>query len=228
MLGRNFLQSSPFVPAIFDNEINRTGGVDIELYPSQLCPCFDPSRGKPKYDCDLCEFLGYIYDEPINTKALISNRSLTTDFREPGNVVTGQASAVFLTGIYVGSFYKIRVRGEKIVVNNELMIRGEKFVNGSSRERVRFQEILSVDQLRTLTRIYVQGRDFTISADKRTIVWNEGAPQPANGEQYSVRYKTFAEYLIMHYEPIVRALMKDNESNIHVQLQRLEALELKR
>lgn len=220
-----FLHFSPFSVANIDAEI-KSAGVPIELFPAQVCPCLDPGRGKVLYDCSQCDQIGYLYGDAIETQALISNRSLSSDYKERGVIVTGQASAVFLSGVTVGTFYKIRSKTETVIINNDVLTKGSTFLDGTSKERVRFREVLEIENLRDLDRPYLEGVDFRLGPDNRTIQWIDGGSHPEEGTQYSLRYKTYAEYLVMHSEPVIRGLMPGFIANLHAQLQRLDAVKI--
>ena|SRR3989344_2892745 len=225
ILHRNFLRESKFSTAVIDRQIDRHG-VDIEVYPAIICPCQDPGRGKPLYDCDKCEGTGFQYGQLNPMKALLSARSLNETFKEPGVFLSGRASATFKSDAKIGNYYKIRSLQETIIVNNEVFARGSTFLDGSSKERIRFKKILNVLELRDLNRAYIENVDFQIAEDNRTINWISGGDNPVIGDNYSIAYETMPEYIVIHTNLIFKGKTGKSPGNISADLQRLDAVRI--
>jgi len=182
-------------------ELIKQFGTPIEFYKAFACPCQTKTIRSPRFSCEFCEGLGFQYSEAIPLRVMITRRRVDKKHFIAGELDEGFAWATFPKDVYPAEADRIKVLSETVVVNNSVIIKGDKDHLGNSIERVRFMEILSIEDLRDLKRVYTEGSDFEIM-NKRYINWLSDGPD--EGDSYSIRYRVNPEYLIWMNEPSVR------------------------
>lgn len=196
-------------------------GVEVEYYRAYACACSHPSLRQPRFSCEVCEGIGYAYDNiPEIIRVHMVNRKPKREFHITGQFDIGTAFATFPDGFIPSEWDKIFVKNELIVINNTILKRGEEEPEGHSLERVRFRRIHSIERVSDLNRTYFEGTDFEV-INGRTISWKSGGNSPAYGSFYTMRYRVNPEYLIMGYEPISR-LPFDVQFPYRAELRRLD------
>jgi hypothetical protein len=179
-----------------------SSGHEVLWYRAIQCPCRNRQTGKAKYDCGLCDGIGFQYIDPETIKVVIQGRNYRKDAKTIGFVDMGTCNITWPRGKVPGAWDKIVEKKEIAVITNEILTRGQTDTLGNSREKVRHKHLISVEICVDQDGVrYAQGINFDIKND-RYIDWT--GPAPVDGKQYSLRYLAHPEYVIMSAEPMFR------------------------
>lgn len=192
-------------------------GRPVLWYEANICSCID--NGQPMYECKACRGKGYVYEEAIPAKALVSSITLNKAYQdsaglfEVGDAImtvprnTVAATDIFSTqGNQVNEMYHIGMNDKVVLADDEyksseVLIRGSAMY-GRPADTLINEVVTYVRRVRQYSYSdgsfieYREGTDYRV--DKNRIDWlNEpGAVQPAQGTQYSVVYYHRPTYIV--------------------------------
>jgi hypothetical protein len=184
----------------FDAEIEAHGTPAL-LRPASRCPCYSPTTGQAAIDCPFCD-QGLIWGDGREIRILASNRRREDVYDVGGQRLEGMVMFTFPTGINLGHLDRVELLVARMIVNNEIQVRGATDKLGRSKERLRITPSFGVETCQALVgdepnrqlEQYVEGEDFTVD-ENGTINWAPGEGPP-NDTQYTMRYSARPTFLI--------------------------------
>jgi len=193
--------------------------VAIKYWKAMQCPCVTPETGQPNISCFSCRGLGFTYGEtelnPIYQRAQVHSRRSESQSGKAGRLIPGSCSVTFKPGVIPGDGDLIQICQDKEVINNEYHVVGSTLNNGATAERLRFRDIVCVENVIVWDKdqrqaLPVNQSDWSFDKDQRRIVWKNGLPE---GSKYSVRYIATPEYIVLGEtsKPLLRVAHDDNE-----------------
>jgi len=177
-----------FRPELFDTAIFQKG-YRILWEQSMLCSCYTKNSGQPDYNCPVCKGKGYVYFDPKEIRAVVSSINGHKEQTHLGLFDLGSAYLTSMSTDDIGfrdrfTFLDFTTKFSEVIIHDENM-------EGSDIDTFRYpaKEMVSVRKLDTT---YIQGRDYDVSKDGRSITWKTYMNP---GDQYSVLYKTNPVYI---------------------------------
>src|SRR5262245_29283350 len=128
---------------------------------------------------------------------LLVQESSRRTYNDPGTWIPGTIQASILPGLELAERDKVRRLVLKETFSDEILTKGLD-------ETVRFTAGVQGTLVADRQRVYVQGRDYSVSP-AGVVTWVPTALQPEFGMQYSIRYMAFPEYLCSPDNPRSRA-----------------------
>jgi hypothetical protein len=190
-------------------------GTTAVVIPCVTCPCLTPER-HPSPLCPGCKGVGRfsIPGAMYPTTVLVVSESSAQTSQEAGIWMAGPIQVTTLPGIRLGELDKVRLVDIQDTFS-EVLVRGLDDV-------LRFGAGVTLEYVTDLTMRYEPTRDYTLLSPN-TIQWTAGGQAPAFGQNYSVRYAAFPEYLVMGNSPRLRVEGHVPQTQV-VLLQRLDML----
>jgi Domain of unknown function (DUF4815) len=172
-------------------------GQNVVVFPCLNCPClleaeqFDPL-------CPVCHGTGRFYPPGLafGTVMLLTDESSKRTFLDPGTWIPGTMQASVLRGITIADRDKVQLIDVRDTVNDEVLLRGID-------DEVRNTAGVILDVVATRTQVYRQGTDYMLTPPN-VVSWLPGGQMPPVGEQYSVRYSFYPEFLVSPDSPRLR------------------------
>lgn len=185
-LNTNFIRAD-FKPEFFDTAIKQKG-YKVLWEQAMFCPCIDTKTGQPDYGCSSCKGSAYVYFNAMETKALVTS---INGHKEQSGIGLQDLGTAYLTPV---STDNVGFRDKFTFVDfttkySEVLIKDNSNTNKTN------YGIVKIISVRSLNSVYALNTDFTVSNDKRHIIWNTGAIP--NGTQFSVLYDINPVYIAM-------------------------------
>lgn len=180
-------------------------GVPTVVRRGAPCDCISLESRQPAERCASCVGWGLIYPE---------NREVTLDVQwvghsakvqaERGGVVElGDFTATWPTDTPLARGDLFVHPNEETVIPGEMLVRGRTDPQGASTERLRYDLVVAVEEVRRGPTVYVEDTDW--SRDGQAIEWLDGGDAPPDGSLYSVRYRVRSQYAVWPHEPRQRS-----------------------
>ena len=193
-------------------------GRPVKWQETIICSCWNPDSGSPDYTCLACQGKGYVYQAPIESKALVTSITINKDFaemaggfevgdavmsvpkripmRHPNGMMTGQFTNNPIFGI--GMYDKITLLDDEFK-SSEVLMKGtpisarppDTLLNTDVTWVKSIQKYDSVTGSATLYRL---GVDFEMVGN--VVSWLVGGVAPTFGQQYSVAYYHRPTYVV--------------------------------
>jgi len=173
-------------------------GIDTVLRRARLCPCINPESRRVDPNCSACAGWGFTYPaalEVADVKVQWTANASRVDRRPEGEAEPGDFTITWPSDQPAGQA-DIFVHPIEEAVTDEVLIKNHLDPGGATMERLRHGYPTAVEDLADASQVYVEGEDWELAADGRTIEWLEGGDAPAGGALYTVRYRFRAEYVI--------------------------------
>lgn len=91
-----------------------------------LCPCINPQTNQAQINCDECDGSGFYYDDPIETRGIMTSMERSTrQFDRPGVWVEGSATLTVEPQYRMGHRDRVEMR-DSVMVHSELMQKGDR------------------------------------------------------------------------------------------------------
>lgn len=212
-----------FNPREFDAEII-SHGTRGDLKHGQICPCLRIETNQARANCPSCRGVGWLYPDDMVCKTwmMTANRAGRSMPHSAGEVTTGQAEMMAMSGITIGRGDMWKPCGEVHVVHQAIRRAQQQVDTNALRARIQLQS--HTDQVRIpvprverllypeVTRIDAlyfenadgaaqrarEGSDYRLVGNE--IRWLADAGPPP-GKAYSCRYRAPAAYLIDEVTP---------------------------
>ena len=184
--------------ADFEDQIERLDGIATRVRRGSVCICLDKETNQANGFCVLCSGWGHYYppDRDIpDLKVIWQGHSAQAQMEQAGILTPGQIQVTWPhhTPLGYGDIF-VHPKAEG-VESSTLLVRGEVDPDGNSLERTRFDLVTGVEQVRAGPTVYLEGVDWQLAADGRTLEWL-GAAEPAAGDRYSIRYRYRVQYIM--------------------------------
>jgi hypothetical protein len=169
-------------------------GTQVVVFPVLQCPClladqqFDPV-------CPTCRGTGRFYPpgQQYATVMAFTQEDSKRAFEDPGTWLPGTILATTLPGVRLCERDKVRWLDIRSTMTDEVLVRGLD-------DRVRFSAGVVLDLVADRERVYRPGVDYTL-LEPNTVHWLPGGQAPAFGQQYSLKYSAYPEYLVVGDSP---------------------------
>lgn len=186
--------------AEFDAEV-ASHGTPVVVRRALTCPCFSSITGHAQTDCPYCEHgFGIIWDEGYTAKILAPGRPRRDDYDSVGFSINGMITLTFPSTVTPGHLDLVELMVAEMVVNRELLVRGEINKLGRSTERLRFRNVIMVERVVAIVggalEEYGVPTDLSVLPDA-SVQWVEGLHGPPGDVQYSVRYRARPSYVVL-------------------------------
>jgi len=200
-----FTESAPIItPAPVTNDFDterfraqiHAMGESIGWLRGMKCPCGDPVTGTRDRNCPLCGGVGTAYEaqDIAAYKAMVQN---VTQQMAMANYGTMQVGDIVITTMPD----EIPLREmDMIIIPSRSMTQEETFRHGAS-DRLRWVPVQSVAEMRTLTTVFVETRDFSVDLVTGAITW---VHPPDVGTVVSVRYESTPTYIALASSLLIR------------------------
>ena len=205
----------------FDLMIARRGR-DVKWQQAILCSCWSDS-GQPNYQCLACHGKGYIYDDPVISRALVTSITANKEFEETMGVFdVGDAVMTVPKNVYapmvgpngtttyiyshpnpmynIGMYDLVTLLDDEYKTS-ELVVRGLDWY-GKPADTLLNEDVTEIITIRKMDPQtgevvkFTEGVDFMVNGNK--IEWLGVHPnEPNSGEKYSVTYKHRPVYIVL-------------------------------
>jgi hypothetical protein len=193
----------------------RRRGTAVVIFPCVPCPCLVRER---QYDpnCPTCEGTGRFYPpaQSYPTTLLAVRETSQLTYLEAGTWEAGLIHATLLPEEDLAEGDQVRFVDKKMTFREVLQ--------KDLYERLRFSGGVELLLVTDLLRLYRTPQDYILSLPN-TVQWQAGGEAPGFGQQYSVRYHAYADYLVQGDDPRMRISGRQVQSS-EVVLRRLDRL----
>lgn len=209
----------PILNVIKDEDMIDRRGRPVKWEEAIICSCWKLDSGSPAYDCAACHGKGYVYQPPIESKALVTSITLNKNFEamagvfEVGDAVMTVAKRIpqrLPNGLMNGKFdenplFNVNMHdritllddefrsSEVLVKDTPMDMRAADTLLNSNVTRVR--SIQKYDPVSGGATLYTPGVDYNMVDN--LVSWISGGSSPVPGEQYSVAYYHRPTYVVM-------------------------------
>lgn len=186
-----------FDPVEYDRRIEEDGTPAI-WRRARTCPCINRATGQAKVDCPVCFGDAVFWGDGEDIKVLAPGRQRKDEYDVVGAWMQGMLMLSFPSTALPGHLDRVELTLAKMVVDNELLVKGASDRAGRSKERLRFRHALDVEACHAIVdgelREYAVVNDFSVDA-AGVVRWVDGHGPP-DGAQYSMRYVARPTYLL--------------------------------
>lgn len=190
-------------------------GRRVKWREAVICSCWNMDSGQPAYECQACNGLGYVYEDPIEDLSLIMSVAYNKEFEEmagvfevgdaimtvprrvPGiNPTSGQVDMTMNTShnnpLFDIGMNDLITLTDDVYKSSEILQKGVPMY-GRPADTLINEDVVRVKSVRKNNSTtgdktdYTEGVHYTLNGNK--IDWIVGAEQPMEGEQYSVVYE---------------------------------------
>jgi hypothetical protein len=191
-------------------------GTQVLVSPVLQCPCllqdqqFDPV-------CPACHGTGRYYppDATYSTFVLLYLEDSRRTYEPAGTWTFGTIRCTTLPGLRLAERDKLTIPDIRDTYTDDTLTHGMD-------DTLRFDQGVVLGLVADLDRVYVAGRDYTLTPPN-TVTWLAGGQAPAFGGRYAVRYDAYPQYLVVEDSPRLRIEGRVPQSQECV-LQRLDRL----
>lgn len=185
-------------------------GRPVRWQEGVICSCWNPDSGSPIYACVACHGKGYVYQAPVEDKAMITSITLSKDFeamagvfevgdavmtipkRVPLRITNGLPTGQFRNNLIfdIGMYDRITLLDDEFK-SSEVLVKGTP-INARLPDTLLndvVTKVKSVQKYNLITGavvVYRSGIDYRLTGN--LVDWLVGGVAPATGEQYSVVY----------------------------------------
>lgn len=195
------LSNAQLSVAAFDNLI-RSHGMPAQLRQARKCPCWRLDSGQADPACTLCRPYGVLWDDPIDTIVLSTNRRPRRQQADDGTFEAGDTPFTFLSGVVPTVMARLTLSSAELLVD-DLLTKGKE-------DTIRYSTVLGVERADYTVRNPPTGEPYenqlvslriegiTASPDIRVtgreVTWLNGAI--ADGTRYVIRFRTHPEFAL--------------------------------
>jgi len=165
-----------------------------------VCPCLKTvsGTGQPDINCPLCGGKGRFWHDPQTIKGIMTNFNEQARYNQIGETMAGTSYFTTLPENKLGFWDRLTHKHSEVRYS-EIITKGER----NATDKTRFIP-LKVDVLRTVSKQYDYGIDFSIDSATNVINWMAPGNEPDRGEQYSVEYFTHPRWIVIDLPNVIR------------------------
>lgn len=178
----------------FDDMIDKHG-YHLEHFKAIQCPCLNPETNHPDPMCPYCD-RGWQYYDQKEIQGIITSLQGEKQFLDTGGMLIGTMQLTVKAEVELG--YHDRVINRQSIINfSELMNRGT-----GEKDKGRFNMI---EILRVVGSNGVVYRPLVDYVNINGLIeWVGTGIAPAEGERYSIAYKTHPSWLVLTHIHLIR------------------------